>query len=71
MQADLLDPVNRWKDVVKGCRFVLHVACPWPSVEPMCEDDVLKPAVEGKLMFTKIGFIEWCMEFCSIVFLTY
>ena len=51
VQADLLD-VDCWKDVVKGCRFVLHVACPWPSVEPKCEDDVLKPAVEGTLMFS-------------------
>jgi nucleoside-diphosphate-sugar epimerase len=48
-EIDLLDPVDRWVDVVKGCDYVQHVASPFPIAEPKHEDDLIKPAVEGTL----------------------
>jgi len=36
-----------WEQAVQGCEFVLHVASPFPLLEPKHEDDLIKPAVEG------------------------
>jgi nucleoside-diphosphate-sugar epimerase len=38
-----------WDDAVDGCRYVLHVASPFPSVAPKHEDEVIIPAREGAL----------------------
>ncbi|MCI0159059.1 aldehyde reductase [Leifsonia shinshuensis] len=46
--ADLLDDAG-WSDAVAGCRFVLHVASPFPMTEPKDPDELVRPAREGAL----------------------
>ena len=46
--ADLLSDAN-WADAVAGCRYVLHVASPFPATMPANEDDLIVPAREGTL----------------------
>ena len=55
VEADLLD-AGCWGEAVKGCKYVLHVACPWPAEVPKYEDDVIKPAVEGRFFFSFLFF---------------
>lgn len=38
-----------WPEAVIGCRFVLHVASPFPASAPKHEDDLITPAREGAL----------------------
>jgi dihydroflavonol-4-reductase len=38
-----------WPAAVAGCRFVLHVASPFPAGPPKREDDLIVPAREGAL----------------------
>ncbi len=38
-----------WSDAAAGCRYVLHVASPFPAEEPEHEDDLIVPAREGTL----------------------
>jgi nucleoside-diphosphate-sugar epimerase len=38
-----------WTEAVKGCRFVLHVASPFPAKAPQHEDELIVPAREGTL----------------------
>jgi dihydroflavonol-4-reductase len=47
-KADLTSDVG-WDDAVTGCRFVLHVASPFPSVSPKNDDELIVPAREGAL----------------------
>jgi dihydroflavonol-4-reductase len=47
-QADLMSDEG-WDDAVRGCRYVLHVASPFPSAKPKHEDEVIVPAREGAL----------------------
>lgn len=46
--ADLLDDAG-WSEAVVGCRFVLHVASPFPMTEPKDPDELVRPAREGAL----------------------
>lgn len=46
--ADLLDDAG-WAEAVEGCRFVLHVASPFPMTEPKDPDELVRPAREGAL----------------------
>lgn len=46
--ADLLDDAG-WAEAVEGCRFVLHVASPFPMTEPKEPDELIRPAREGAL----------------------
>lgn len=48
VEADLTRD-TAWTDAVAGCRYVLHVASPFPSREPEHEDDLIVPAREGTL----------------------
>lgn len=48
VQADLTRDQG-WTDAVAGCRYVLHVASPFPSQPPAHEDDLIRPAREGTL----------------------
>ena len=52
VEADLLD-ASCWKDVVKDCQVVMHVASPFPMANPQHEDDILKPAIIGTLNVLK------------------
>ena len=38
-----------WTEAVAGCRYVLHVASPFPPHTPKHEDDLIVPAREGAL----------------------
>lgn len=38
-----------WEEAVTGCRYVLHVASPFPPHAPKHEDDLIIPAREGTL----------------------
>jgi len=46
--ADLTSDAG-WPEALAGCDFVLHVASPFPSVQPKNEDDLIIPAREGAL----------------------
>jgi nucleoside-diphosphate-sugar epimerase len=46
--ADLLDDA-RWAHAVEGCDYVLHVASPFPPVQPKDPDELIVPAREGTL----------------------
>jgi nucleoside-diphosphate-sugar epimerase len=46
VRADLsADP--GWADAVRGCRFVLHVASPFPAVQPEDPEELIGPARDG------------------------
>jgi len=38
-----------WGDAVAGCRYVLHVASPFPPVQPKDPDELIVPARDGAL----------------------
>jgi nucleoside-diphosphate-sugar epimerase len=38
-----------WADAVAGCRYVLHVASPFPPVQPKDPDELIVPARDGAL----------------------
>jgi nucleoside-diphosphate-sugar epimerase len=48
VEADLLQD-DGWSEAVKDCSYVLHVASPFPLVNPKHEDDLIIPAREGTL----------------------
>lgn len=48
LAADLLDDAG-WKDAVTGCDHVLHVASPFPPVQPKDPDELIVPARDGTL----------------------
>jgi nucleoside-diphosphate-sugar epimerase len=48
LAADLNSDAG-WGDAVAGCRYVLHVASPFPPVQPKDPDELIVPAREGAL----------------------
>lgn len=48
VEADLLADAG-WDDAMAGCRYVLHVASPFPLGVPKDEDELIRPAREGAL----------------------
>src|SRR5271157_3976095 len=46
--ADLTSDAG-WPQAVGGCRFVLHIASPFPAANPRHEDELIVPAREGAL----------------------
>ena len=44
--ADLTQD-SGWDKIVQGCESVLHVASPFPLLEPSNEDELIVPAVQG------------------------
>lgn len=46
--ADLTSDAG-WAEAVAGCRFVLHVASPFPSTQPKDPDELIRPARDGAL----------------------
>jgi nucleoside-diphosphate-sugar epimerase len=48
VKADLLQP-DSWTSAVGGCEYVIHVASPFPSIEPADPQEIIRPAVEGTL----------------------
>lgn len=47
-EADLASEAG-WTEAVAGCKYVLHVASPFPSHTPKNEDELIIPAREGTL----------------------
>lgn len=54
VKADLTDSVEKWIPVVKDCKYVLHVASPFPHKEPRNPEEVIQPAVDGTLVVMKV-----------------
>ncbi len=48
MAADLMRDEG-WADAVRGCRYVLHVASPFPIEQPKMREDLVAPARGGAL----------------------
>ncbi|HWM86016.1 MAG TPA: aldehyde reductase [Kofleriaceae bacterium] len=48
VEADLMKDEG-WREAVRGCRYVLHVASPLPSKPPRHEDELIVPARDGAL----------------------
>ncbi len=48
VEADLTKDEG-WDEAVAGCAFVLHVASPFPAVQPEDEDELIRPARDGAL----------------------
>ena len=44
-----LESDTGWPEAVAGCRYVLHVASPFPSVQPKDPDELIVPARDGAL----------------------
>ena len=47
-QLDLLKDEG-WEEAMSDCKYVLHIASPFPFKEPEDEDDLIIPAREGTL----------------------
>jgi dihydroflavonol-4-reductase len=52
LAADLRDD-DGWEQAVQGCDCVLHVASPFPPVQPKDPDELIVPAREGTLRVLK------------------
>jgi dihydroflavonol-4-reductase len=52
VEADLTADAG-WDDAVRGCRYVLHVASPFPPGVPKHEDELIVPARDGALRVLK------------------
>jgi nucleoside-diphosphate-sugar epimerase len=48
VEADLEEDFG-WAEAVAGCRYVLHVASPFPAEAPKHEDELIVPARDGAL----------------------
>jgi nucleoside-diphosphate-sugar epimerase len=48
VQADLMAE-DGWAEAVAGCEHVLHVASPFPDVQPKDPDELIRPARDGAL----------------------
>jgi nucleoside-diphosphate-sugar epimerase len=48
LAADLSSDAG-WREAVAGCRYVLHVASPFPPVQPKDPDELIVPARDGAL----------------------
>ncbi len=45
-----------WAEAVDGCRYVLHVASPFPPVQPKDPDELIVPARDGALRVLRAAF---------------
>lgn len=48
VEADLSRD-DGWQEAAEGCRYVLHVASPFPSTPPKDENEIIGPARDGAL----------------------
>lgn len=54
LAADLLSD-DGWAEAAAGCDYVLHVASPFPPVQPKDPDELIVPAREGTLRVLRAG----------------
>jgi dihydroflavonol-4-reductase len=52
VEADLTKD-NGWNEAVKDCTYVLHVASPFPMIQPDDENELIAPARDGALRVLK------------------
>jgi dihydroflavonol-4-reductase len=52
VEANLLGDAG-WSEAAEGCRFVMHIASPYPMLMPKDPDDLIRPAREGTLRVLK------------------
>ncbi len=72
-EADL-EADTGWDTAVRGCGHVLHVASPFPAVQPKDEQDLIRPAVEGTLRVLRAavaGRVERFVQTSSLVAVMY
>jgi nucleoside-diphosphate-sugar epimerase len=55
LAADLTGD-DGWSEAVAGCDYVLHVASPFPPVQPKDPDELIVPAREGTLRVLRAAF---------------
>jgi len=48
-----LESDEGWPEAVNGCRYVLHVASPFPRKQPKDANEIIRPAHEGTLRVLK------------------
>ncbi|MBB5437700.1 nucleoside-diphosphate-sugar epimerase [Pedobacter sp. AK017] len=53
-EADLIADAG-WDEALKNCDYVLHVASPFPLVEPEDENELIIPARDGSLRVLKFA----------------
>ncbi len=56
VRAANLTADDGWAEAVEGCRYVLHVASPFPPVQPKDPDELIVPARDGALKVLKAAF---------------
>ena len=69
VEADLLADAG-WSDAVADCRYVLHVASPFPSREPRDPDALIQPARDGVVRVLRAaaaGGVERVVQTSSVV----
>jgi dihydroflavonol-4-reductase len=54
LAADLSSD-DGWEQAVEGCDYVMHVASPFPPVQPKDPDELIVPAREGTLRVLRAG----------------
>lgn len=73
VEADLESDAG-WQAAVLGCAHVLHVASPFPAVQPKDEQDLIRPAVEGTLRVLRAaagGGVQRFVQTSSLVAVMY
>lgn len=69
LEADLLADAG-WSDAVADCRYVLHVASPFPSSEPSDPGALIQPARDGAVRVLRAaaaGGVERVVQTSSVV----
>ena len=44
-----------WREAAAGCRYVLHVASPFPATQPKDPQEVIVPARDGAIRVLRAG----------------
>lgn len=52
VEADLLEE-SGWIEAVNGCKFVFHIASPFPANLPSDENQLIRPALRGTMIILK------------------
>jgi nucleoside-diphosphate-sugar epimerase len=72
-EADLESDAG-WDAALRGCAHVLHVASPFPAVQPRDEQDLIRPAVQGTLRVLRAaaaGGVQRLVQTSSLVAVMY
>jgi nucleoside-diphosphate-sugar epimerase len=72
-EADLESDAG-WDAAVRGCGHVLHVASPFPALQPKDEQDLIRPAVQGTLRVLRAsatGGVQRLVQTSSLVAVMY